>query len=201
MIKEAYDRIIKNALCTNLFILANIIVFAVMEMRGSTLDTEYMIGSGAAYAPLIVDYGQYYRLFTSMFMHFGIQHLFNNMFILFFVGDILERTAGRVKYVIIYLLSGLGASGLSCVYNYIRGENAVSAGASGAIFGVIGALFYVVLVNKGRLEEITTLRMGLLILVSVYYGFSSTSVDNVAHIGGIISGIILGIVLYRRKKL
>ncbi len=200
MFKEAYDRIIRNAICTNLFILANIIVFAILEMIVSTLDTEYIIKSGAALAPLIVDYGQYFRLFTAMFLHFGIEHLFNNMLVLFFVGDILERTVGKIKFVIIYILSGLGASVVSCAYNYSRGDIVASAGASGAIFGVIGALFYVVLINKGRLEDITSRRLGLLIIFSVYHGYSESGVDNMAHIGGIICGFILGIILYRRKK-
>lgn len=200
MFKEAYDRIIKNALFTNIFVLANIIVFGVLEINGSTLDSEYMIISGAALAPLIVDYGQYFRLFTAMFLHFGIEHLFNNMLVLFFVGDVLERTVGKVKFVLIYIISGLGASAISCAYNYVRGEIVVSAGASGAIFGVIGALLYVVIVNKGRIEDITSRRLGLLIIFSVYHGYSESGIDNMAHIGGIICGVILGIILYRRKK-
>jgi rhomboid protease GluP len=201
MLKEAYDRIIKNAICTNLLVLANILVFIVLEVNGSTLDTTYMLNSGAALAPLIVDYGQYFRLFTSMFLHFGIEHLFNNMLVLFFIGDNLERIVGKVKFVSIYLLSGLLASVCSCAYNFVRGDMVVSAGASGAIFGVIGALFYVVLVNKGRIEDMTSRRLGFLILFSVYHGFTESSIDNIAHIGGLMSGIILAMILYRRKKL
>lgn len=200
MLKEAYDRIIKNGICTNLLVLANIIVFVILELNGSTLDSKYMINSGAALAPLIVDYGQYFRLFTAMFLHFGIEHLFNNMLVLFFVGDNLERIVGKVKFVSIYILSGLLASVCSCAYNYVRGDIIVSAGASGAIFGVIGALFYVVLVNKGRIEDITSRRLGFLILFSVYHGFSESGIDNMAHIGGLICGVILAIILYRRKK-
>lgn len=200
MIREAYDKIIRNSICTNILILTNILVFIVLEVQGSTLDTKYMINSGAALAPLIVDYGQYYRLFTSMFLHFGIEHLFNNMLILFFIGDNLERVIGKIRFIIIYFVSGLGASALSCIYNYTRREIVVSAGASGAIFGVIGALFFVVIANKGRLEDITSLRLGLLIVFSLYYGFSQSGIDNMAHIGGFICGMVLAILLYRRKK-
>lgn len=200
MFREAYNKIIRNAICTNIMILINVIVFIVLELQGSTLDTKYMLNSGAALAPLIVDYGQYYRLFTSMFLHFGIEHLFNNMLVLFFLGDNLERAVGKVKFVIIYLLSGLGASALSCAYNYIRGEIVLSAGASGAVFGVIGALLYVVIINKGRLEDMTSTRLGLLVLFSLYHGFSESGIDNMAHIGGIICGILLAVLLYRRKK-
>jgi rhomboid protease GluP len=82
----------------------------------------------------------------------------------------------------------------------MQGEIVVSAGASGAIFGVIGALFFVVVVNKGRIEDMSARRLGFLIIFSLYYGFSQSNVDNLAHMGGIISGVILAIILYRRKK-
>ena len=200
MIQEAYYKIMRNAICTNCIVLANIIVFVVLELNGSTLDTKFMLESGAALAPLIIDYGQYFRLFTSMFLHFGIEHLFNNMLVLFFIGDNLERAVGKIKFILIYLLSGLGASTLSCIYNYSKGEVVVSAGASGAIFGVIGALLYVVIVNKGRLEDMTSTRLGLLALFSLYHGFTESGIDNIAHIGGFLCGLVLAILLYRRKK-
>lgn len=200
MFREAYYKVMKNAICTNCIVLANIIVFVVLELNGSTLDSKFMLESGAALAPLIIDYGQYYRLFTSMFLHFGIEHLFNNMLVLFFIGDNLERAVGKVRFVIIYLLSGLGASVLSCIYNYSKGEVVVSAGASGAVFGVIGALLYVVIVNKGRLEDMTSTRLGLLALFSLYHGYTESGIDNLAHIGGFLSGIVIAFLLYRRKK-
>jgi rhomboid protease GluP len=200
MFKEAYDRIIKNAICTNLIIVVNILVFCFIEWTGSSLDTEYMLQNGAAFAPYIVEKHQYFRLFTSMFLHFGIEHLFNNMLVLFFIGDILERNLGRVKYLIVYFVSGLAGSAVSCFFEYIQGNLVVSAGASGAIFGVIGALFYVVLINRGRIENTTSMQLGLLIIFSVYHGFSEAGIDNVAHIGGMFCGFLLAIVLYRRKK-
>ena len=200
MLREAYDKIMRNAICTNIMVLINVVVFIVLEIQGSTLDSRFMLNSGAALAPLIIEYGQYYRLFTSMFLHFGVEHLFNNMLVLFFLGDNFERDVGKVKFVIIYLLTGLGASVLSCAYNYIKGEVVVSAGASGAIFGVIGALLYVVVINKGRLEDMTVSRISLLVLCSLYHGFTESGIDNMAHIGGFIGGIVLAVILYRRKK-
>ena len=76
----------------------------------------------------------------------------------------------------------------------------MSAGASGAIFGVVGALFYVVAVNKGRLEDMTTRRLGILIVMTLYLGFTSTGVDNFAHIGGLLTGFAVGAALYRRPR-
>ena len=151
-----------------MMIVINAIVFAVMELTGSTLDTMYMLEHGASYAPWILEYGQYWRLFTSMFMHFGISHLGNNMLVLFLLGDNVERAVGRWKYTVIYLMSGLAGSCLSFAGSLVKREYAVCAGASGAIFGIIGALFYIVAVNRGRLEDMTTRRLGIMIVVSLY---------------------------------
>ena len=79
-------------------------------------------------------------------------------------------------------------------------RNVVSAGASGAIFGVIGGLLYAVAVNRGQLEDLSTRQLVVVILCSLYFGFTSTGVDNAAHIAGLIIGIIMGVVLYRRPR-
>ena len=76
----------------------------------------------------------------------------------------------------------------------------VSAGASGAIFGVIGGLFYAVAVNKGRLEDLQTKQLAVMIVLSLYMGLTSSDVDNAAHVAGLILGILLGILLYRKPK-
>ena len=76
----------------------------------------------------------------------------------------------------------------------------VSAGASGAVFGVVGGLFYAVLVNRGRLEDLSTRQLVVMIVLSLYLGFTESGVDNIAHIGGLILGILAGILLYRKPK-
>ncbi|MDY5647685.1 MAG: rhomboid family intramembrane serine protease [Lachnospiraceae bacterium] len=181
-------------------IVINVVVFCVLELFGSTEDAEYMALHGAAYTPWIYQYQEYYRLFTCMFMHFGISHLMNNMVVLFLLGDNVERAVGRWKYLVIYLMSGMAGSILSYAHAILTGDYAVSAGASGAIFGVIGALFYIVAVNKGRLEDMTTRKLGLLIVISLYHGFTGSGVDNYAHIGGLAAGALLAAVLYRKKE-
>lgn len=200
MLREAVNRIIRNGICTNILVLANILVYVVLELRGSTLDSRYMLENGAMLAPLVLEYGQYYRIFTAMFLHFGIQHLFNNMLVLFFLGDNLERVVGKVRFVLIYLLSGVGAGILSCLLNYLKGEVVVSAGASGAVFGIIGALLYLVILHKGHLLDMTLPRLALLSVFSLYGGFTDTGIDNAAHVGGFAAGFVLAMILYRRKK-
>ncbi|MBD5136002.1 MAG: rhomboid family intramembrane serine protease [Lachnospiraceae bacterium] len=181
-------------------IMMNIIIFIILEVHGSTLDSEYMTKYGAANWQLIFEDGQYYRLFTSMFLHFGAAHLINNMFSLFIVGNQVEKIYGKVKYIIIYIISGLGAGLLSDLYYMKINQIVVSAGASGAIFGIIGAMmvgtyFY----NRMEGRGIGS-RFLLLLLMALYSG--SANVDNMAHVGGFITGtVISSLILYRDFKL
>jgi rhomboid protease GluP len=181
-------------------IAVNVIYFLYLEMNGSTEDTQFMVSHGAMYAPLVIERGEYYRLITSTFMHFGINHIMNNMLILFILGDNLERALGHIKYLLFYLICGVGANVASMIINLSGYRNVVSAGASGAIFGVIGGLLYAVAVNRGQLEDLSTRQLVVVILCSLYFGFTSTGVDNAAHIAGLIIGIIMGAVLYRRPR-
>ena len=91
-------------------ILINIAIFLTVEFTGSSLNTQHMVNWGAAYTPWILQEHEYYRLLTCMFLHFGIRHLGNNMLVLFFVGDCLERSIGKIKYLLIYLLGEIGAN-------------------------------------------------------------------------------------------
>lgn len=191
----------QKAYVNGAIILINVVVFLYLELAGSSLDTGFMIQKGAMYDPLILEYKQYYRLFTSIFMHFGISHLLNNMLVLFVLGDNLERALGKVKYLILYLVSGVGANVISLMMDIRSGTmNTVSVGASGAIFGVVGGLIYAVAINKGRLEDLSTGQLMVLVLLTLYHGYTSAGIDNAAHIGGLLLGILLGVILYRRPK-
>ena len=132
----------------------NGILFLLAELAGSTLDNGWAIRWGASYTPLI-QAGEYWRLFTSMFYHFGFQHLFNNMLLLLFLGDALESQLGHLKYLFLYLAGGLGGNLLSLYLDIRSGDPVVSAGASGCVFAVVGGLLYVLVRRKGRLEEMT----------------------------------------------
>ena len=81
----------------------NIIIYVIMEIAGDTQNTQYMLAHGALNVKLILNDGEYYRLFTSMFMHAGFSHIFNNMLVLFFIGDNLERAVGHIRYFIMYI--------------------------------------------------------------------------------------------------
>ena len=190
----------KTAYVNTAIIIINVLCFLYLELQGSTENAGFMLAHGAMFAPLVVDHGQYYRLVTSVFMHFGVSHLMNNMLVLFVLGDNLERALGRVKYLIFYLLCGVGANLVSMTVNLMMGSLSVGAGASGAIFGVVGGLVYAVGVNRGRLEDLTSRQLGVMILLTLYHGFTSMNIDNAAHIGGLAAGILLGILLYRKPR-
>jgi rhomboid protease GluP len=190
----------KKAYVNICFIAVNVIYFLYLEMTGSTENTKFMVSHGAMYAPFVLEGGEYFRLLTSIFMHFGINHIMNNMLILFILGDNMERALGHVKYFFFYLLCGVGANIVSMMVNLGDYRTVVSAGASGAIFGVIGGLLYAVAVNRGRLEDLSTRQLVVVIVCSLYFGFSSTGVDNTAHIAGLLIGIVMGAILYRKPK-
>lgn len=178
----------------------NVIYFLFLEVVGSTENIEFMINHGAMYAPLVIENKEYYRLLTCVFMHFGIQHIMNNMLILFILGDNLERALGHIKYLFFYLLCGVGANVATMAVNIGASRNVVSAGASGAIFGVIGGLLYAVAINRGQLEDLSTRQLVVVIACSLYFGLTSKGVDNVAHIAGLFIGIFMGVLLYRKQK-
>ena len=190
----------KKAWINCVLIILNVVYFLYLEIAGSSEDTLFMLHHGAMFTPLVIEEGEYYRLLTSVFMHFGIHHITNNMIILFILGDNMERALGSVKYLIFYLLCGIGANLVSMFASMQSQVQAVGAGASGAIFGVIGGLFYAVAVNRGKLEDLSTRQLAVMIVFSLYFGFTSTGIDNVAHVAGLVIGIILAIIFYRKPK-
>ena len=181
-------------------IIINVIVFIAVELTGGSDDVTHMLNWGAEYAPIIREQGEYYRLFTCMFLHFGLAHLGNNMLILFFVGGYLERAAGKIRFLLIYLLGGLGGSCVSYYMDIVHEQAAVSVGASGAVFAVIGGMLWVLLYHKGRVEDLTVKKMAFMAALSLYFGFTSTGVDNSAHVGGLIIGFLSALLCYHPPR-
>lgn len=186
----------KESPITFILVGINLLVFVVFEIMGSTLDSEFMLAHGAMNPYYIVHYGQWYRLFTCMFLHFGIEHLANNMLLLFLLGQIFERAVGSTRYGAIYLSSGLFGSFLSFFIQCLTNHNDVVAGASGAIFGVVGGMLIVIIVHKGKYAGITIKRMVKMAALTLYFGFATAGTDNVGHVGGLFAGIVITLFLY-----
>ena len=144
--------------------------------------------------------GELYRLVTSNFLHNGFDHLFNNMIVFVLIGSRLEPIFGRARYVALYMGAGLCGSIVSAVYYMNMGEMVASVGASGAIFGLIGAMLWILIKNRGYQKEFYGGGFALMIAGSLYHGFSTMGVDNAAHIGGCIGGFLLAILLYRQDR-
>lgn len=173
----------------------NIIYFFILEYMGSTENTLFMLKHGALYYANVFQKHEYYRLVTCMFMHFGFAHLLNNMFSLYLLGSEAEKFYGKIRFTIIYVVSGIFASLSSVLYQQSIGGYSISAGASGAIYGVMGALL--VRIVEGRRKNMSAFsKMGLVLILLIMAGQNSGNVDNIAHIGGFVTGMICGIVSY-----
>ena len=131
--------------------------------------------------------GEYYRLLTGIFLHGSIFHLFFNCYSLYVVGSQIESFLGKIKYIIIYLFSGLCGSLLSITF----GGGVASIGASGAIFGLMGALCYFGYYYRIYLGNVVKTQLIPLIILNLSLGFMVSGVDNAAHIGGLIGGVIM----------
>lgn len=185
-------------LCTIAIVAANFLVFLIVELTGGS-NTEHMLRCGAMFWPYVFEKKEVFRLVSYMFLHFGIEHFINNMFVFFFIGGILEKYLGRIRYSVLYFGSGVLAGVASMVYNKMENNPVVSAGASGAIFGVVGAMVFIILINKGKVKDLSPRAMILFVLLSFYSGFTGQQIDNMAHIGGFISGFFLSALLYKRQ--
>lgn len=176
----------KKPIITYTIIAICIILFAMMYLLGNgSTDTLTLINFGANY-DLLTKEGEYYRLLTSMFLHIGILHLLCNMYSLYIIGKEVENLFGKWKFLIIYLLSGISGGILSLAFSH----NTVSAGASGAIFGLLGALLYFGYYYRTYLGA--TIRSSIIpvIIINLVIGFLSPGIDNAAHIGGLIAGVL-----------
>lgn len=143
---------------------------------------------------------EYYRFLTSVFLHFDWEHLFNNMIVLFLSGSFVERYLGSSKYFMSYLICGLSGSMLS-FYFQIGGQTTVwSAGASGAIYGVLGILAVLLVRHRGKLEGIQGPGIFILVIGSIFQSYQTIGTDNWAHLGGLAAGIVLGILLKKKQK-
>jgi len=181
-------------------IAANVITFFVLSFIGRTEEVQFMLNHGAMYVPNVVEAGEYYRLFTAMFLHYGFSHLMGNMIMLGIVGWNLEKEIGTIRFVIIYLGSGLVGNIASALWDIHLGEYAVSAGASGAVFGIMGAMLYVAIRNRGRVGSVSGVGILGMIVLMLFYGFVGVGVDNMAHIAGILAGFLLAVLLVWRRK-
>lgn len=185
----------------------NFLVFIAMAVRGASLTEPtpaQLIQWGADFVPLTLG-GQWWRIFTCMFVHVGLIHIATNMWCLWSIGPLAERVFGRWTYILIYIYTGVSASLLSLASGslfFLQGRPLVpSAGASGAIFGVAGALIPAFYFGKlpfpPQAVKATVRSLVIFAIINLAIGAEIPGIDNAGHIGGLILGLILGALLSR----
>lgn len=188
----SFFRPAKDYFFTPVLVVVNTLIFLIMAGSGISImdpDGRSLLAWGANSTIATLD-GQWWRLLTSCFIHFGIIHLALNMYALVFVGMLLEPFLGKAKFLSSYLLTGIAASVVSLWWH----DYTISAGASGAIFGLYGVFLAILSTNHiergvrgGLLSSI-----GMFVIYNLAYGSFKSGIDNAAHLGGLISGLLIG---------
>ncbi len=169
----------------------NIIIFAIMMIMGKREEFIQLFGNSQYY---ILEYKEFYRLFSSMFIHADVFHIIENMISLYIFGGMTERFYGSFDTGLIYFFSGAVGSLISFAFG-----NGISVGASGAIFGLIACILYTSKVNKNSVEGINYATMLIIVILNISSGFMISEVDNFCHIGGFLSGLIVSKIVYKVK--
>lgn len=191
---ESLQDLRKYSYCAVNLVLAavQILVFILCTATGNK-----MYIAGRCGTDLVLAQGQYWRLLTSVFLHAGLSHLGSNLLVQILMGNAVERNLGHIRYLALYLLSGIGGNVISVLYDRAQGVNIYSVGASGAVFGVMGTLFVLILRGRKKLRSGSSLltRAAFAVFYAVYSGFRNPYTDNAAHLGGLAFGVVLGVLL------
>ena len=181
----------KKPIITYSIITLCILLFALMYVLGNgSKDIETLLFFGANLDDLVRN-GDFYRLVTCIFLHIGFFHLLCNMYSLYIIGKEIESLYGKIKYLIIFLGSGICGSILSTAFTH----NTVSAGASGAIFGLLGSLLYFGYYYRAYLGNSIKKSILPVIAINLFIGFTNSGIDNAAHIGGLVGGILISMMV------
>lgn len=186
---------------TPTLIAINLAIFVAMLIAGKTLNppVDLVLAWGADFGPKTLD-GQWWRMISSIFLHFTIVHVGLNMWVLWDLGQLVERLVGNVGFLVLYLVSGLGG----CIASLAWNPTAVSAGASGAVFGVAGALLGFLALRRDSVPAavLSDLRSSIVTFVgfNVVFGFVARgmNIDNAAHLGGLATGLGCGLLLSQK---
>jgi len=177
----------KTPYVTYSLIAINIVIFILMYIFGNGSENIVTLINFGALNKLLVLNGEFYRLITSAFLHIGVLHLFCNMYALYILGKDIESYFGKYKFIFIYLMSTLVGSFVSLIF---IDEYTVSAGASGAVFGLMGALLYFGYNYRATLNNSISKQIIPVIQLNLFIGFTTTGINNFAHLGGLLGGYI-----------
>lgn len=180
----------------------NIVIYiftSILSKNFIDMDMDTLVNMGALFGPYTVIEGEWWRLGTAMFLHAGMTHLLMNMFSLYLIGRGVEQYFNTESYLSIYFLAGM-LGGLASLYMH---PQSVGVGASGAIFGVFGALAGFFLANRNKIQDYTKAFVkdfAIIIAINLVIGLSIPSVDMSAHVGGLLVGILGGFIISKNPK-
>ncbi|MFW6298968.1 MAG: rhomboid family intramembrane serine protease [Bacillota bacterium] len=184
---------------STLLIAAVTVMFVITLLFGG-FNQETLLELGALYEPLVIEEGQWYRLFSVMFLHgSAIHYILNTLFGLYIIGGALERQIGPLKYLLVYIVSGIIASFTIVAAYFISGQPVLTVGASGAIYGVLGAFLYLVVNHKEWFDPRDIQGIKALIFINVVFTFLSENISIPGHIGGLIGGYAIATLMYYNK--
>jgi|TARA_B110000438_G_C15754324_1_gene624401 rhomboid protease GluP len=176
----------------SLLLLINLFYFLVLELNGGSDNWLTLVYWGAKEG-VSISRGEYWRLLTPIFMHIGFFHLVSNTIALIIFGPIMEKVLGSYKFLIIYIIAGAWGNIASFLSSY-----AIGAGASGALFGLAGFYAAYLFINRGNLGDWgreALVGLGWIIGINLIFGFTMDGIDNSAHLGGLVSGWVMGMLL------
>ncbi|MEI7027477.1 rhomboid family intramembrane serine protease [Paenibacillus sp. y28] len=182
---------------TSSIIVLNLLLFVMMELIGDTQSNETLIRFGAMYGDSAQGIApEYWRYFVSMFLHIGFTHLLFNCFSLYVFAPPLERLLGPFHYLVFYLFSGFAGNAASVV---MHNEPYMSAGASGAIYGLYAAYLFLALFRRGALDLQSRQTIIIIVVIGVLYSVFMPEVNLYGHVGGFIGGWLLFWLLLRGR--
>ena len=179
---------------THVLLLLNLFIFMVLEFNGGSTNPEVLVQYGANYPPAVAA-GEWWRLVTSMFLHIGFLHLFLNMLALYYVGAVAERIYGSIRFTVIYFIAGTGGSLASFAFS----PN-ISAGASGALFGLFGALLFFGVMYKQLFLQTMGKAVAVILILNLAVGLAVPQIDMGAHLGGLIFGFLASAMVFVPKR-
>lgn len=176
----------KESLVTYILICMNILIFIITAFLSKSIYNinSYTLIELGAKVNVLINNGQPWRLITCAFLHGGLAHIAFNMYALKIIGSEVEYVYGEIKYIIIYLISALGGG----IFSYLFNANSISVGASGAIFGLLGAMIIFGIRHKNKIGKAYIMNLFKVLLINIFIGVTLSNIDNGAHIGGLIFG-------------
>lgn len=215
-IKSTYikENFLKYKIPTLIIISINIIIFIITQvliysitnnLRKSSsvipeeminvINNSVLISFGAKYN-ILIEQGEIWRLVTCAFLHSNLVHIACNMYSLYIIGPQIQQVYGAMKYLIIYIIACITSSFLS----YFMNPNSISVGASGGIFGLMGALLSYAIIERNRIQKKYISSLMQIIILNLFIGLSIKNIDNFAHIGGLIGGGFVGYIIYLMSR-